>query len=116
MVLHVVCGNVVRRLTRGGYRKIALATDMDPDAPRRHIKVAWDVRLVLNSETLSELKFWLKTIPPHMVSPIWQRGPVLTVRLSSDAGVDAWALILDEGYGTRRVARSVFTGHKWGAL
>ena len=115
MARHVVCGNICRHLTRGGYRQIALATDVDPDAPQRHIKVAWDVRLVLNAETLSELKFWLKTIPPHMGSPIWQRGPVPTVRLSTDAGEEAWAGILDEGDSTRRVARSTFTGHECGS-
>ena len=79
MALHVVCGNVVRRLTRDCYRLIALATDVDPDAPRKHIKVAWDTTLVLNALAISELKFWLATIPSHAGSRIWQQGPIPTV-------------------------------------
>ena len=37
------------------------------------------------------------------------------MRLSTDAGEEAWAGILDEGNGTRRVARSTFSGHECGS-
>jgi hypothetical protein len=47
MALHVVCGNVVRRLTRGGYGLIAKATGMPPDIPWRLMKVTWDKQLSL---------------------------------------------------------------------
>ena len=50
-----------------------------------------------------------------MGSPIWQRGPIPTVRLSTSGGQLAWAGILDQGDGTRRVARSTFTGHECGS-
>jgi hypothetical protein len=33
MALHVVCGDVVCRMTRSGYKLIAAATGLPPDAP-----------------------------------------------------------------------------------
>jgi hypothetical protein len=108
MALHVVCGDVVRRMTRSGYRLIAAATGLPPDAPWRELKVAWDATLTLDAATIQELKFWAEAIPPHEGSLIKRPVMVPTVRLSSDAGENGWGAILCRGKGVRLVAQASF--------
>jgi len=57
MALHVVCGDVVRRMTRSAYAAIAAATGLPSTAAWREIKVAWDATLMLDSATINELEF-----------------------------------------------------------
>jgi hypothetical protein len=57
MALHVVCGNVVRRPTRGGYGLITKVTSMPPDTPWRLMKVKWDKQLSLDAIMIEKLKF-----------------------------------------------------------
>ena len=114
MALHVVCGDVVRRMTRGGYSLMCVATGLPPDSPWREIQLAWDARLVLDERTIRELLFWKTAIPAHTGSPIQRQQVVPTMKLSHDAGEDAWGAILDDGRGARQVAQSEFTADSRG--
>jgi hypothetical protein len=109
MALHVVCGDVVRRMTRSGYALITKATGMPPGTPWRELKVPWDLKLTLDEMAVEELEYWREVIPVHEGSPIQRPKVVPTIKLTHDAGEDAWCAILDRGDGVRAVAQGNFT-------
>ena len=118
--LAVAVGRVVRQMTRGMYHWLAVLTGVDPDAPRRYIKVAWNRRAEIGPRQALELRFWASELPDHPGRPIRDVGARSVMRLdrcgsqrlavfASDAGDPAWMATLDEGLGSKMVARQAFT-------
>ena len=107
-------------MTRRMYRWLALLTGVDPDAPRRYIKVAWNREARISEREALELRFWASELPDHPGRPIRDVGVQSVMRLdkcggerlgvfASDAGEPAWMATLDEGGGTKLVARQAFS-------
>jgi hypothetical protein len=95
-------------MTRMMYAFIAIHIDIDPDATRRMIRVAWDVVALLDAEVERELLFWKWLLPQHKWASIRLLTPTPSVVIGFDAGDFAFGGWLDDSNGRRLLTRELF--------
>ena len=109
MAAHIAIGNVARRMTRACYAWIASLTGVPPDAPKRVLKIAWNIKAAIPSDVASELQFWLKNLPNVVEAYIKPKKETASVVLSADASDFALGGFLETSNGERLIMHDILT-------